>query len=187
MKSFKEFIKESKMGRELASSIGSAGDRPKPKIFTTADFKEDNTFMVRKKGGIPVNFKVSDGTQEIQSLEDEKPKTVPKGHVIVHRHTIKGDKPYSMPPELFNNLHDDIDHKKGTATQKGVLKRAIKAHLLDDGPHGRHGIFHPDWSKTPMKVKHGDIIVDNGGGPNDVAAIDPDVFKKTYDLEKEKK
>jgi hypothetical protein len=171
MKSFKRFMMESKMGRELSDSIGSAAEN-KPYMYTTADFHSGNSPFHVQKIGNPVKFKISDGTHKVKSLEHDEEVTVPKGHVIVSRPNIKGDKPYFMPPNKFEELHDGIDYEKGTATQRGVTKEAFKA------PHD--GIFHPPWSKVPLHVKKGDTIIKNGDNPRDVAAIAPDVYKQTY-------
>lgn len=172
MKTFKQFIKESHLAKSLSGVIGSASEKHDSYMFTTDDFHSGNSPYSVQKIGNPVNFKISDGTDKVKSLEHSEEVTVPKGHVIVSRPSVKGDKPYHMPRNKFEELHDDINHEKGTATQRSVTKTAITA------PHD--GVFHPTWSEKPLNVKEGDIIVKNSDAKRDVAAIAPSVFKQTY-------
>jgi hypothetical protein len=129
----------------------------KPYEYSSADFADSSkTFTVEKKGN-PVSFKVSKG-EDVQTKEGKI--NAPEGHIIVTRHSVKGSQPdtYPMSREKFHELHSDVDEKAGTARQKGVRKPAIIAH--------RDGVFRPSWSKTPLKVTRGHMVVNNGG-PHD--------------------
>lgn len=137
-----------------------------PYRYSSADFA--GPVMTVEKIGNPVTFKVSKG-ETVSTKEGDV--TAPKGHVIITRPSVKGQQPdtYSMPREKFDELHDEIDEKAGTARQKGVRKPAIIA--------DRNGEFKPPWADAPLSVRKGDMIVNNGGphdpkNPhNDVAAV----------------
>lgn len=137
----------------------------KPYEYSSADFaKGKDVFQVEKKGN-PVKFRTSKG-EELDGKEGKV--TVPAGHVVVHRPTVKGGKPdvYAMSKEKFHELHDEVNEKSGTARQKGVRKPAIIAH--------RDGVFRPSWAKEPQKVTKGHMVVNNGG-PHDPANPHTDV------------
>ena len=160
-------VAESVMARMLGGSIGSAGEQG-PRMYTTADFENADVGIATKIGN-RVNFKISDGTHKVQSLEHDEPVLVPKGHVIVHRPDVDGDRPYAMSHDEFKRLHKNINYETGTAHQAEVTKKFIIAH--EDG----HTIV--PWHPTPLRVRKGDILVHNG---NHVGPVNNEVFARTY-------
>jgi hypothetical protein len=108
-------------------------------------------------------YEIAPEDMTIQTLEG--PQTAKTGFYIMTG--PKGEK-YSMPPEKFNELKDDLGN--GRARPKKIVKRAKVA--------DHDGKVNTSWGEVLNYKAGDDIIIQHG--PGDYGVIKKDIFAKTY-------
>jgi len=111
-------------------------------------------------------YEIASQDTTIQTLEG--PQQVKKGFYVLTG--PKGEK-YSMPPEKFAELKDDLGN--GDCSPKKIMK---VAKLAD-----HDGDVKTSWGETLHYTKGNDYIVRHGSG--DYGVVKADIFKQTYATE----
>lgn len=124
-------------------------------------FKEGG-FQTYKKPA-EEKYEIAQRDGNIQTLEG--PQTVKKGYYILTG--PKGEK-YSMPPEQFAELKDDMGN--GVCTPKKIIKTAKLA--------DHNGSVKTSWGETLEYTAGNDYIVRHG--PGDYGVVKKEIFSQTY-------
>ena len=126
------------------------------------EWMTQGSFETKKKAA-EEKYEIAPKDMIIQTLEGDQ--TAKKGFYIMTG--PKGEK-YSMPPEKFNELKDDLGN--GRARPKQIIKRAKVA--------DHNGKVNTSWGEV-LNYKEGeDVIIQHG--PGDYGVVKKDIFAKTY-------